>query len=869
MSSVNPVTVLVSPLAPRGRSLPRQGEAVRCGLPFGRGLVPGTPTALTLTDAAGGVHTGQGRVLDRWPDGSVRWLLVDAQVDHHGGEAPVSYALTLTPAVSPRTVVQVDIDGSTTSVRSGALAWHLRPGTSFPFGVSTAEVPLAFDHLRSGLSISAGGVEHGLRIGAVTVEDAGPVRAVVRVDAAWPAVQALAGIQVSARLHVEAGASQVRCEVTVRNTEPAVHPGGYWDLGDPHARLFEDVSLVLAWPEGDGAVSVSCSPDEAAAPVACGERVSLFQASSGGERWNYRTHVNAKGDVPLAFRGYRGESANGAWEGDRATPLVVAQRGDARLGVVVPQFWQNFPQAIEAGAAGVRVRLLPRQHGEPHELQPGEQKTWTVVVAWGEDAAPEGRLAWARSPLLARATPAHYCGSGALSYLLPLDENPDRDHATLVTEAIDGPQSFVAKREVIDEYGWRNFGDLYADHEGAYYTGAAPIVSHYNNQYDAVAGMALQFLRSGDVRWWQPMVDLAQHVVDIDLYHTTRDRAIYDHGLFWHSAHYMDAGRATHRAYTRAPGIFGGGPANEHCYAAGLMLHAFLTGSTASREAAVELAQWVIDMDDGRKRVFRWLAGGDTGFASASGSPLYHGPGRGAGNAIGALLTGLQLTGERRFLDKVEALIRRCIHPADDIAARDLLNIEARWSYTVFLHALGRYLDLKGERGELDERFAYAQQALLAYARWMDTHERPYLERAAELEYPTETWAVQDLWKSEVFAFAARYAGEDDELRARCLERAEFFFRYAMTALPAMPTRTSTRPLVLLLSRGLMHGYLSRRPEALQVRVPSSVPLPPPLPPFEPQKVRAIRRFWWLAGASIGVVGLGLAWLVAHRFGLV
>lgn len=863
------MTVLVSPIASRGRVLPRHGETVRCGVPFARGQVHGSPNGLTLTDGAGGIHTGQGRVLDRWPEGSVRWLLVDAQVDHPGGDTPVTYALTTEAAVSPRTVVQAEAEGDQVTLRTGRLVWHLRPGTPFPFGASAPEGMPGFEHLRSGLAISAGGTEHGLRIGRVVVEDAGPVRAVVRVDAAWPAVQALAGIQVSARLHVEAGAELVRCEVTVRNSEPAVHQGGYWDLGDPHARLFEDVSLVLAWPDGDGAVSVTCAVDEAAEPVACGERLELFQASSGGERWNYRTHVNAKGEVPLAFRGYRCETALGSWAGERATPLVVAQRGDARLGVVVPQFWQNFPQAIEAGAAGVRVRLLPRQHGEAHELQPGEQKTWTVVVAWGDEASPDGRLAWARSPLLARATPAHYCGSGALSYLLPLDENPDRDYAALVAEAIDGPQAFIAKREVIDEYGWRNFGDLYADHEGAYYKGPAPIVSHYNNQYDAVAGMALQFLRSGDVRWWQPMVDLAAHVVDIDLYHTTRDRAIYDHGLFWHSAHYMDAGRATHRAYTRAPGIFGGGPANEHCYASGLMLHAFLTGSTASRDAAVELAQWVIDMDDGSLRVFRWLARGETGFASASGSPLYHGPGRGAGNAIGALLTGFQLTGERRFLDKVEALIRRCIHPADDIDALELLNIEARWSYTVFLHALGRYLDLKSERGDLDERFAYAQQALLAYARWMYTHERPYLERAAELEFPTETWAAQDLWKSEVFAFAARYAGDDDELRALCLERAEFFFRYVMTALPSMPTHTYTRPLVLLLSRGLMHGYLQRRPEALQAPVPSSVPLPPPMPPFETQKVRAIRRFWWLAGTGTLAVGLSLVWLLARRFGMI
>jgi len=40
-----------------------------------------------------------------------------------------------------------------------------------------------------------------------------------------------------------------------------------------------------------------------------------------------------------------------------------------------------------------------------------------------------------------------------------------------------------------------------------------------------------------------------------------------------------------------------------------------LTGDPMSREAVANLARWVIDMDDGRQTVFRWLAPGDTGVA--------------------------------------------------------------------------------------------------------------------------------------------------------------------------------------------------------------------------------------------------------------
>src|SRR5262249_26351355 len=159
----------------------------------------------------------------------------------------------------------------------------------------------------------------------------------------------------------------------------------------------------------------------------------------------------------------------------------------------------------------------------------------------------------------------------------------------------------------------------------------------------------------------------------------------------------------------------------------GLMWHYFLTGERASRESAIGLARWVIEMDDGRLTPFRWLARGATGLASSTQSTDYHGPGRGAGNSILACLVAHQLTDEVIFASKADELIARCIHPADDIDARDLLNPERRWSYTVFLQTLGFYLHRKQERSELDRHYAYAQASLLHYARWMLAHERPYL----------------------------------------------------------------------------------------------------------------------------------------------
>ena len=102
--------------------------------------------------------------------------------------------------------------------------------------------------------------------------------------------------------------------------------------------------------------------------------------------------------------------------------------------------------------------------------------------------------------------------------------------------------------------------------------------------------------------------------------------------------------------------------------------------------------------------------------------------------------------------------------------ARNLLDAENRWFYTMFLQALGRYLDYKAELGQLDFMYAYARASLLHYARWMAEHEYPYLDKPEILEYPTETWAAQDMRKSEIFKYAARHATGAE--RERFLERA-------------------------------------------------------------------------------------------------
>ena len=578
-----------------------------------------------------------------------------------------------------------------------------------------------------------------------------------------------------------------------------------------------------------------------------GSRFEVYQDSSGGELWQSPNHVNRHGRVPTAFRGFEAVADGRAVSGFRATPVASLNAGDSRITIATPLFWEVFPKSLALSHESCEVGVLPRQSSDSHELQGGERTTFAFMLAVGEDPVSEEPLAWARSPLIATVDPDSFRRAGLWAPLSVGSSSAQHDYENLVQGVIAGDSSFARRREVIDEYGWRHFGEIYADHEAVGHPG---LISHYNNQYDAIAGMATRFMKSGDARWWSAMRELAAHVMDIDLYHSAKDRSAYNGGYFWHTQHYADAGTATHRSYSRLSVSSGGGPSAEHNYTSGLLMHHFLTGSWQSREAVIELADWVLNMDDGRKGRFRWIDRGDTGLASGTRSVDFHGPGRGAGNSINALLDAHRLSGDARYLAKADSLISRCIHPDDDQNALQLLDAENRWSYTVFLQTLGKYLDYRSDRGLVDERYAYAREALLRYARWMADHERAYLEHPAGLEYPTETWAAQDIRKAAVFEFAARYADDATE-RARFLARATHFFEYSTKTLVQASTGRLVRPLVLLLAYGFQRPNSGPAPgiAAPPVRLLAKAM-------FVPLRRRVVRRLLLIAFALLATTVL-------------
>ncbi len=802
----------------------RENEPLTFGIPFPRGLVR-TPSALHILSPRGQQLPCQTQALDYWPDQSIRWALFDVQVSL-SASASEHYALCCDSASPPAETQGITLseDDSGMLVNTGRAAFLMNSKEFKPFdAVRLAEADLLE---RCWMEVTGeSGHHYRHKIATLFVETEGPLRTTIKVEGRLLADESNVLARFLARLHFYARHSFCKIDYTILNPNAAQHPGGLWDLGDPGSIYVQDLSCHLSMKSSETPVAEwTAHPQQPFKQHESGG-VAIYQDSSGGENWQSTNHLNRFRQVKHSFRGYRVSADHQLLEeGNRASPIVAIRDQHHVITGAVKGFWENFPTALEADGQQLTVRLFPEQYQDVFELQGGEQKTHTFYLgfqacAHRADSGKPADLLWIQRPLIAHAEPEWYAQTKALSYITPYDADPHPEIFELIKTAIEGEESFVKRREIIDEYGWRNFGDMYADHESVYYKGEGIPVSHYNNQYDGIYGLLVQFVRSGDVRWFVLLNDLAHHVVDIDIYHTKQDRTNYNGGLFWHTDHYVDAGTSTHRGFSRMTmeqfglSSYGGGLANEHNYTTGLMYHYVMTGEQASKEAALSLANWVIDMDDGSKTIFRYISSQPAGYASntASHDYSYHGPGRGSGYSINALMDGYLLTRERTYLEKAEQLIQRCIHPKDDIAAWDLGNAELRWSYTVFLQVLGKYLDLKLELGEQEYLFCYARESLMHYAKWMYEHEVLYSTIYDQLEYPTETWPAQDLRKANVFSYAAKYS--EDSWREQFRQKATFFLEKPLDDLFSFETRTLTRPLMLLMTNSAVPVYCELYPD--------------------------------------------------------
>lgn len=606
---------------------------------------------------------------------------------------------------------------------------------------------------------------------------------------------------------------QLNLSVTIRNPNAAKHPGGTWDLGDANSFHFSELSVAIKHLKRAHTLKVENGKTLA---VEKDQKIVVTQQGSGGVNWQSPVHIDKDNLVDVDGPGYIIEQSKESiitenvinLTGQRASPIAVLGNDKQQCAIYTENFWQNFPSSFSIQNELTTIGLFPFREGKSYELQPGEQKTYKIVIQNFND---HSQAIEADSPL----TIIYPENVFADSMLLPLLKHDAAETAleTLIKNGLKSENDFFIKREKLDEYGWRNFGELFADHETEGYEGSDIFVSHYNNQYDPIYGFLRQYLNTGEHKWFELADDLANHVIDIDIYHTEEDKSEYNGGLFWHTDHYCSANTATHRTYSikQNKGIYdghagGGGPGGQHCYTTGLMLHYWLTGNEQSKQTVLRLAQWISSTYEGSGTVVETLLALKNQKSKEIKNILteQYPLDRGTANYVVATLDTYQLSSQQRYLDRAGKILKSTLSATDKIGERDLKDVENTWFYTVLLQAVCRYLLVKQAAGQIDSSFSQMRAALVHYASYMLDHESPYLTKPEILEFPNQTWTGQDLRKSNVF-YAANFFCTSNELKQKFLAKGEHFYRYVTKTLENEPSVFHTRIQALLMQNS---GYM-------------------------------------------------------------
>jgi len=807
----------------------RKDCPVHTGVPVPRGVL-GDISALSLNDRDGRRVPIQVDILERWPDKSAKWLGVDfiANIEKDSTE---QYFLYFGNKEQEKRVKSPELMRTTAQKNSIVV----NTGAA-EFIVTDDVVPLEVEKILKGQkSISQSlyvvcegenGKLFTFKSEEIFVEVEGDLRTSIINRGIIVDPKNILICNCTLRFVFYAGKSFTEIEAIVHNPRPAQHPGGLWDLGDRGSVFFHEFALKMVASDYATDCQFRLGYSEEIVTVQS-ENLVIHQNSSGGENWDSPNHVGSSGKATVSFKGYTvtadhvGEDEKQVAQGLRATPWLKLSANNSAVTVAIKDFWQNFPCSLRARENALEVSPFPKEQGVAYELQGGEQKRHVIFLEINE-SEENMEIENFLFPLHVWVDPVFVRKSDVVPFLSLNSARSNTVYEKYIASLVEGATAHTLKKEIIDEYGWRNYGDLYADHEAVNNRDDMPFISHYNNQYDCILGAAVQFLRCGEQRWYELFEKMARHVIDIDIYRTAGDKHSYNNGMFWHTDHYKRAATATHRSYSKAAledgekkGAYGGGPSNEHNYASGLLLYYYLTGDREAARAVQGLADWVLDLDDGRKNLFGLIDEGPAGLASQTVDVSYHHPGRGAGNSINTLIDAYRLTRDRRYLTKAEEIIRRCIHPEDNIGELDLDEPEYRWSYLAFLQMLGKYLDYKFELGELDYYFHYGRESLLHYAEWMAENEKPYKEVLHKVDIPTETWPAQDIRKCHVFFLAARFGGKGSWQRYR--EKAFFYFARCLEDLLSFNTAYLTRPQVLLLVFGNTCQYFFDLEEPLNL----------------------------------------------------
>ena len=622
--------------------LGRRTWPVTRGVPLPDGAI-GDPGQLALFDAGGSSIPAQLRPLARWPDGSIKWVLLDFGADvadrecsvynlaeHSGGTAATDEAIEVTEADDTVRVCTGPLSFTVSRKAAGLFEQvqlgRRRGGTFEPVVDLAGDTGAEFwARIREG---EAGGGTQRRIYGmgsecraslapdawSVEVEETGPLRTVLTCRGAleqFAPMHHYTGyrpLQFVLRIHAYAGQPFVRLLYTV-----------VFHL-NPRETQVEELGLKLPMGAGEGFVGRVAARPEVAVDLGPGGELLLAQQEDN----HYRLFETTGG-------------ARRVSEGERTEGWLTRESDAGGLGVAMRHMAEQHPTALRANAGGGidalvwhhpegRLLSLARYSEEVawHEGEgvyadgTGTAKTSELFVTWfppgGSDTAVDD-LRRLLSPPHAAVDPAHHARCEVTGGFAPATGAfPHSDRM------LSGFVEWLDRQIQLGRwYGFFDFGDALVAWEEA--TGDWRFRGRWgwcNSEWDPRHGVWIEYLRTGDRRIFDLGEAMTRHSVDVDTCHWHGYRPYFVGGCFRHSVDH-----------------FGDEPCASHTFIDNWVDHYYLTGDLRTLQVLREAGAFLYN--------FHWTEDPQFSFSLRS-----------IANALRGLLYVFEVTGEERFLRRAE-----------------------------------------------------------------------------------------------------------------------------------------------------------------------------------------------------------------------
>jgi hypothetical protein len=630
--------------------LDRANWPVGLGFPFARGELKGL-SSLVVFSPAGDPLPVQAKVLNHWPDGSIRWAHVFFLADLKSQTIADWRLEWNTGARAPMPARKVEVeerDGSIKLATAGLEVIFSAVGGDLFESVKVEGREILGASRRNGFSIET---PDGKLFEApvtkevkFTIEERGPLRAIVRSEGKHVSAAGETLFDFVCRFIFYAGAPWFEAEYSFGNSESAE----WTDIASI------TLSLPLA-PSRTPYLGLTSEYKvdnfyEFREPFSIYSGADDFFGVFGGAK------IFKADGTEILGPGYESE-VRARWWADSSTP----ERG---LTASVQEMSQNFPKAIRIAPDRLDIDLYPASEKKPLAFHQGWQKTHTVLLYFHQGTAYDANSRDLCFMWQALVIPwsSYHIDSGLSGDILPY--SPAK--YPMIERALrDG---FITYESGVGR-GMIDYGDTMGPGSGERGN------FMQNNAYDTPWVCYLLFLRSGERRHWLRGRSAALHTADIDIVHHSTRTPVEVGGVRIHGPNHVQY---------NAEAIEGSSVAPNHEWVEGLLATYHLTGEERYLRLAVGMADHLL-----RAREAGWI------------SPQYNARWNGARNLCWPLLVLTVIydeTGDIRYLDEAKKIVR-------DLASIQLENgsfpitigpymAAAPLHNTIAMEVLGRYFAL-------------------------------------------------------------------------------------------------------------------------------------------------------------------------------